>query len=303
MDRLRTALERHYAHWQISALTPVGQGLEAMVCRGESALLGPVAIKVPWTRQIANANDEGQDARELLRQEALLAGWLRAHGVPTPVVHGLHESDDLDFLVTSFIETDGSAPGRQDAGRVAAAIHRAPPPTGLMPVAQGAAPLPAVLAERVMRRAAVAAQLSGERFTLPPAPEVAAILAAGAALIERPAVLHMDFRPANLRTRQGAVTGVIDWSNALVGDPALDLARIAESGELCPYGELDEPFLDGYGDPSPLARLPRPVELLYRLDTAVMLANVFLSEAPDPVLARRQVDRTGVLCRLLQKVL
>jgi hypothetical protein len=41
------------------------------------------------------------------------------------------------------------------------------------------------------------------------------------------------------------------------------------------------------------------VETLYRLDTAVMLANVFLGEAPDPAAARVMVARSRELAARL----
>ena len=100
--------------------------------------------------------------------------------------------------------------------------------------------------------------------------------AVGAGLVgARRALLHMDIRPANLLTKSGALRGVVDWSNALIGDPALELARIAE------YGFLTREFLAGYDDQTPFAQVPAAAELLFRLDTAVMLAVVFLSEAPE----------------------
>jgi len=95
----------------------------------------------------------------------------------------------------------------------------------------------------------------------------------------------MDARQANLLTRAGAVVGIVDWSNALIGDPELELARIAE------YGALDSAFLEGYESPGPREMPPQQLELTYRLDAALMLAVVFLSEAPDPERARRQVAR------------
>ena len=54
-------------------------------------------------------------------------------------------------------------------------------------------------------------------------------------------------------------------------------------------------FLQVDGGPD----VPAEVELLYRLDTAIMLAVVFLSEAPDPVAAARQVARVSELCAAL----
>lgn len=101
----------------------------------------------------------------------------------------------------------------------------------------------------------------------------------------------MAFRPANLLSYQGELKAVVDWTNLLIGDPSLELARIAE------YGLLDEGFLSGYGAPNPFGHLPPGVETLYRLDTAVMLAVVFLSEAPDAELAKRQIERVQALHR------
>jgi aminoglycoside phosphotransferase (APT) family kinase protein len=107
----------------------------------------------------------------------------------------------------------------------------------------------------------------------------------------------MDMRPANVLTRDGHIVAVIDWSNALIGDPALELARIAE------YGYLDAEFYAGYGMTDGFAHVPRSVELLYRLDTAVMLAVVFLSESPDPQCAQSQGQRVIKLSAQLSALL
>jgi aminoglycoside phosphotransferase (APT) family kinase protein len=40
----------------------------------------------------------------------------------------------------------------------------------------------------------------------------------------RPAICHGDFHPQNILMEDGVVTGVIDWPNALVADPAYDVA-------------------------------------------------------------------------------
>ena len=56
------------------------------------------------------------------------------------------------------------------------------------------------------------------------------MLAGGGATLTRAGLLHMDLRPENILVRSGArprsSTGLI----ALIGDPALDLARTAEYG-------------------------------------------------------------------------
>ncbi len=280
-----------YPDWRLTDLRVAGAGLEFLVCSAVSEPWGPIAIKTPWERWISNDNDPHIDARDLLRQEATITMHLRRYGVALPAVYKLHLDDDgLDFLVSEFMESDESLPDMFELGRLMRDIHRQPVPQ-LSLVACDQKPLNAVLAERTARRLKVAATLAEVDLpNLRPA-DIEAIL--DSHVVERPSLLHMDARPANLLTCQGSILGLIDWSNALIGDVGLELARIAE------YGYLDEAFLRGYGQADGFAHLPRPIELVYRLDTAVMLAVVFLSEAPDPKLADAQVKRVRELSHLL----
>ena len=102
-------------------------------------------------------------------------------------------------------------------------------------------------------------------------------------------LLHMDYRQANLRTEKGEIVAIVDWSNALVGHPALELARIAE------IGETGNEFLRGYASVSPLPNINMLVETIFRLDTATMLALVFLSEEPNPKKAPIAISRVREL--------
>lgn len=82
--------------------------------------------------------------------------------------------------------------------------------------------------------------------------------------------------------------------NALTGDAALDLARAGE------YGSLTVTALAAYESPRTFSMAPRmPREIIYRLDTAVMLSRVFLGGAPDGSKARHYIQRTASLCRAL----
>jgi aminoglycoside phosphotransferase (APT) family kinase protein len=52
---------------------------------------------------------------------------------------------------------------------------------------------------------------------------------AGAALLDRvegvrTALIHADLGPDHLLVRDGRMTGIIDWTDAEIGDPALDLS-------------------------------------------------------------------------------
>ena len=82
----------------------------------------------------------------------------------------------------------------------------------------------------------------------------------------------MDIRPANLIGYNGEVKAIVDWDNALIGHPLLELMRIAETNEI----SWDE-FKDGYKNDSIFNVTPHIVSLFYRLDTAVMLANLFIA--------------------------
>lgn len=53
-----------------------------------------------------------------------------------------------------------------------------------------------------------------------------------------PALIHADLEPEHLLVRDGRLTGVIDWGDARVGDPALDYAWL-----------LNGPFADWDVDP------------------------------------------------------
>lgn len=283
MRELAAILANYDHEWGLHDLRLLGEGLENRVFRAETTVFGRVAIRVPRQRIYMNDNDQGLDARALLQQEAALASHMRSYGVPVPVVHHLHLGDDMDFLVSAYVESDGSAPDEVAMGRVTRAIHDCPVPAGLRLVGNGDGALADVLAERVARRLRVVERLAD--VTLP-LPNMEPLWWTGA----RTRILHMDMRPANLLTNVGEIAAVIDWSNALLGEPALELARIAE------YGHLSPAFREGYGWD---AKVPPETELIYRLDTAVMLAVVFLSEAPNPVAAERQVKRVTELCAAL----
>ena len=53
-------------------------------------------------------------------------------------------------------------------------------------------------------------------------------------------MLHRDFHPLNVLVANGSVTGVIDWSNARLGEPAAD---VATARVLLTMGPLPAPAL------------------------------------------------------------
>jgi len=290
---LHDVLARHYAVWGVTGLRAAGSGLNFLVCRAETARFGTLALRTPWVATLINDTDGILDARRLLRQEAALTDYVRAGGIPAPAIHALHLGDDgVDFLASDFVVGDDSPPAARAFGALLRAIHALPPPD--FPLIEGGdTPPHERIAARLSERAAALARLTGEACPLPDRRELASLLAARAKIRS---LLHMDARPANLFTRRGAIVAIVDWGNALVGDPALELARIAESGH------LDDNFLAGYGD-DPLGALPPTIATIYRLDTVVMLALVFLAEVPDPAAAQAMLVRTRTLLTALQAAL
>lgn len=286
---LGAQLARHYPEWGASDLTVAGAGLNFLVCRAETTAFGPVALRVPWVRTLINDTDGTLEARRLLAQEAALTAHVRAHGLPAPAIHALHlGADGYDFLASEFVPSDGSALDQCAFGRLIRALHRVPLPD-LALIEAGVGVFHDRIAARLTARSAAFARLTGATLPLPAEGALADLLAPRAA---HRAILHMDARPANLFTRRGRIVGIADWGNALIGDPALELARIAESGH------LDDDFLVGYSA-DPLGALPPAIATIYRLDTVVMLALVFLAEAPDPAAARAMIARARALAAAL----
>ena len=291
---LAQQLALHYPQWSATGLQVAGAGLSFLVCRAETAPFGTVAFRVPWERHFVSDNDDDIAARHLLQQEAGVAAHVAAHGIAAPRVHALHLGDDgFDFMASEFVAHDRSRPDAREFGALLRAIHTCPPPDVPL-VEQTDRPFGETIAARIARRAAAFARLTAHPLGLPPVAAMAAILVAGDA---HRSLLHMDARAENLFVREGRIVAIADWANALLGDPALELTRMAE------WGHLDAGFLAGYGAPDPFAPLTPALDTLYRLDAVLVLALVFLSEAPDPALAPPLVARAVALAARLREVL
>jgi aminoglycoside phosphotransferase (APT) family kinase protein len=57
----------------------------------------------------------------------------------------------------------------------------------------------------------------------------------------RPAICHGDLHPSNILMANGAVSGVVDWPNAIVADPAYDVAATRVILGLVPLAVLGLP--------------------------------------------------------------
>jgi hypothetical protein len=269
-----------------------GAGLAGQVFRASSPEWGPVAVKVSPAGIRGNVNDRPKDQRALLAQDAELLEHAGRHGLPAPRALAVGEAAGLVMLAMQWVENDGSAVPDRDLGRLCARLHRISPPS--IPLAeQDRETVELTVASRLEMRLQGLQELTGESF-LSPVGREQVVDAVSRTSRSRPSLLHLDFRPANLLSREGVVVGIIDWANAMVSEPALELARIEEGGL------LSDDFLAGYQELMPVPVVEPLRYLGFRLDTAVMLANIFLEEAPGPRLALEQLDRVRDLCARIE---
>lgn len=291
-SQLLDVLQAQYRHLGITGLRALGEGMDAKVYRARSSALGAVAVKLPHARWVSSGNEPRLDTRTLLRQELQLSQHLRAHGLPVPEVFLMHADDaGVDFIVSEYIESDGSELPDAEFGHLIHAIHHVPVPVIDLVASKPSADADDVLSERIEQRLKKLASITDLACDIP---DISAALSADRKGEAPVCLLHMDLRPANILVQSRRPAAILDWSNALTGEAALDLARAAE------YGSLTAAALAAYGTSAAFSMTPRtPREIIYRLDTAVMLSHVFLGGAPHEDKARHYIARTMTLCRTL----
>jgi len=267
----------------LTEVRPLGTGLEFTVYQAVDRSGNTVVLRVSrGGRFQSNANDPRVDTRMLLEWEYRVTGHLGAYGFPVaaPVEFVVGAPD---VLVSRYVPDDGAGVDPVRLGALLSRLHRLPAPP-LSPPASEGQPAWRLLPHRIARRWQEVAALVPELPPCPPEERLAALL------VDRPAgsLLHLDVRAANLRCEEGSVRAFLDWSNAMVGDPALELGRLVEFARFPENGLDVAGVFRGYGV---LPDLEHPSFLVYRLDAAVMLAVVFLSETPDPVRGPAAVEQ------------
>jgi Ser/Thr protein kinase RdoA (MazF antagonist) len=265
-------------------LTPVGAGLEFHVWRARHSAWGDVALRASQRRFESNDNDPLVDMGALLAREAGLSRLLTDAGLPVARHFEIVEGE-VYVAVSEFVASDGTGFRPFELGAFAARLHSLDAGDGVEP--QHTDVFRTTIAERLTRRWAVLHDIEPELPELPAPAKLASVIPDDYA----PALLHLDLRASNLLVREGKIRAVIDWSNSMVGDPALELARTAEYARLPENGLDYAEFARGYASVRPIPRRTNDCWQLYRLDTAAMLAVVFNCEAPDPERGREMLDR------------
>ena len=269
----------------LTELAPVGAGLEFHVWRARHRAWGEVALRASRRRFESNDNDPSVDMGALLRREAERTGILAEAGLPVARHFEIVEGE-VDVAVSEFIRADTDVFSSRELGTIAARLHALGAPNNVRPAAASPSTFRTTIAERLSRRWAILRTIEPRLPALPSPHELASTIPDD----YEPALLHLDLRASNLLVREGTIRAVIDWSNSMIGDPALELARTAEYSRLAENG-LDYPdFAHGYASVRPLPRCPADAWQLYRLDAAAMLAIVFTREAADPERGRAALD-------------
>jgi aminoglycoside phosphotransferase (APT) family kinase protein len=261
----------------LTDLTPVGGGLEFRVWRARHPEWGDVVLRAARSRFESNDNDPLVDTGALLRREARLSTLLASAGLPVPR-HFRILAEEVDVSVNEFVAADATPFRSHELGSVVARLHSLGEAQGLEPPEDASASFAVTIAERLCRRWSVLHAIDPGLPKLPSEAELASLVPADFA----PSLLHLDLRAANLLVRDGSIHAVIDWSNSMAGDPALELARVAEYARLPENGLDYADFVHGYTSVRQLPRCSADCWAFYRLDAAAMLAVVFNSEAPDP---------------------
>ncbi|MEM9042387.1 MAG: phosphotransferase [Actinomycetota bacterium] len=216
-EDMRIAAEAASPGSRIVDAVPLDGGSSAHVVRLTLVSSGGGRSKVVF-RQHADRTGKGHSAG-VAAKEFRLAEVLVAAGLPVPKALALHRDSTTcgPWLVTEWVA--GSPPTASDrVGDVIAQLadflarlHAVDPErvagVGLEPIEDPAEVLPGYLPDDENGRS------------------VAAILASGVERRPNPdVVLHGDYWPGNVLFRDGEIAAVLDWEDAALGDPLVDLA-------------------------------------------------------------------------------
>ncbi|TLS36985.1 phosphotransferase family protein [Pseudalkalibacillus caeni] len=291
--KLEIVLATGYKEMNVSELEIAGSGVQNVVFRGNSEH-GPLAFRVPWHKEVSNINEKTFSSRLSLQKEANLSTYCIKNGIPVPGILGLHFGEELDFLISEFVAADSVPISPRKIGLTVKNLHNMPVHDLDFPN-ESEETLEKHIAKRLVSRMGAFNRITSSDYKLPISNDIEQILEPGSN-VKR--LLHMDVRPVNLIGQKGEVKAIVDWDNALIGHPLLDLMRIAETNEIS-WAE----FIEGYGDSEISHSLPPIVVRLYRLDTAVMLANLFISQLKIQEKGRYYKKRVEVLMKEINNLL
>jgi aminoglycoside phosphotransferase (APT) family kinase protein len=190
----------------LSALgQPAARSIVAVTGGADSQIWRVALPKGDVALRLLRANQQDVAVRERLAMDAA-----RAAGLPAPGVRAVGEVAGQPVLLIDWL------PGNP----LLHAIHESPWRTWRLGWAFGE------MQGRVHQIPAPAEVTSATHAWIDwanPDPALATLLREQAS--EETVLLHLDYHPLNVLVRDGAISGVLDWTNAYGGDPRADLAR------------------------------------------------------------------------------
>jgi aminoglycoside phosphotransferase (APT) family kinase protein len=186
-----------------------------------------------------------------LRREVALMPWLAPRlplAVPVPTIVSEEPLTVRHRLIVGDVCSGTSATQGADVGTFLRALHTVSPDEA---VAVGARPAEASYGEAQ----AVRDRMRAEVLPLLPSE----LRGPGHALLDRlstpppdPRLIHGDLGPTHILVRSEVVSGVIDWGDSGIGDPALDLAWTRYGASPAFAAALEAAY---FGDAAPDAAL------------------------------------------------
>ncbi|KAB2334547.1 aminoglycoside phosphotransferase family protein [Cytobacillus depressus] len=259
-------------NWKINEITFLANGVINAVFLVKEKHLGMLAVRTPW-RSEENMMDKQSSGIISIKKEAAISEYCYKFHIPVPKVYKLYLSDDINFLVSEYVPGDDQGICSFDIGELTSQIHKVPV-DGLSIIDQKEKTLSSIIVQRITERAQNLSQLINSKIIIPESEEMESILITTQ---NKDCLLHLDVRLPNLIGKNGKIQAILDWDNAFIGDPIMELMRISETQEL-----KEEEFLKGCRDVNLIENTNEIIQSIYRLDTALMLSILFISFIHDP---------------------
>lgn len=288
--KIEAVLQTQYPELKITEIKPYANGVENVVFKAQSPVLGDIVIRTPIEQVVKNDNDGEFHASRLLKKEMNLTKHAAKHGIPVAKIYQTHFGSDIDFTVGEYVKSDGSDVSVAEVGELLTKLHNMPLPDESF-TKQSAKEYYKPIAERIIARTNVVEKILKTRLPLCSVEELCSIFRNWDAKL---VLNHLDIRPANFITYEGKIKALLDWSNALIGDPTLEIMRILEQEE------IDPRFLENYTFASYVNTVPEVIKVLYRYDAIVMMAVLFLSEIQDAKMGKHYYNKLVNIHKMLK---
>lgn len=283
----------HEMNWKIEDIRLIGSGVINAVFLIKDKERGLLAVRTPW-RSEERMMDKNSSGIISLQKEAGIAEHCYKHQIPVPKIHKLYFSNEINFLVSNFVTGDDHEISSFDVGKLTSKIHKLPT-DGLTIIDQQEQTLSKIISERITERVVSLRKLVYTDLFVPDSGELEAIL--NTSKITN-CLLHLDVRRPNIIAKNGIIQAIIDWDNAFIGNPIMELMRISETQEL---DEVE--FLKGYNAEKLLKNTEKVIQSIYRLDTALMLSILFISFLNDKEKSEYYINRVQLLFDEINKYL